>query len=54
MINKVLCRLFGHNRMTTNQKRVCLRCGAREILRKFGKVIAWEVVSEIAATGSRV
>jgi hypothetical protein len=44
MISKVLCWVVGHNQMTTNKKRVCLRCGARATLRRFGLLVAWEEV----------
>ena len=45
----LLCRLFGHDRMTTSARhRVCLRCGQRERLREFGLVVAWEEMSAAA------
>jgi hypothetical protein len=45
MMRKLLCRLFGHDPMRTHARRVCLRCGQQETLRRFGRVLAWEVVT---------
>jgi Prophage protein (DUF1660) len=53
-MKKLLCWLFGHDRMVSNRNRVCQRCGAREILKRFGQVLAWEEVPEIRARSSRV
>jgi hypothetical protein len=45
-MRKLLCRLFGHDPMKAHaQLRVCLRCGQRETLRRFGRVLAWEVLT---------
>lgn len=53
-MRKILCRFFGHDRMTTSaRQRVCLRCGQRETLRDYGNVRGWEEVSETAVRGSR-
>jgi len=46
-MRKLLCWLFDHDRMTTSARhRICLRCGQRETLRHFGRVLAWEEVAE--------
>jgi hypothetical protein len=45
-VRKLLCRLLGHDRMTTSaRQRVCVRCGQRETLRRYGNVLAWEEVT---------
>ena len=50
---KLLCRLFGHDIMTTNLRhRICLRCGQRETLRRYGESLAWEEVTKSALGGS--
>jgi len=42
-MRKLLCRLLGHERMTTStRRRVCQRCGLLETLRQFGSLLAWE------------
>jgi hypothetical protein len=52
-MRKLLCRLFGHeSKETTGRHRVCVRCGQQEILRRFGRVLAWEEVTEVAIAGS--
>jgi hypothetical protein len=46
-MRKILCRLLGHDCMTTSaRRRVCLRCGLREMLRNYGNVLGWEEVGE--------
>jgi hypothetical protein len=51
-MGKILCRLFGHDCMTTSaRRRVCLRCGLRETLRDYGNVRGWEEVSKAAVRG---
>ena len=46
MIRKLLCRILGHDRMTTRTKwRVCQRCGLKETQRHFGSLLAWEEIS---------
>jgi hypothetical protein len=51
-MSRLLCWLLGHDRMTTSpRQRVCLRCGARETLRRYGQVVGWEEVTEAAAAG---
>jgi hypothetical protein len=53
-VQKLLCWLLGHNRMTTStRQRICLRCGTRETLRHYGQIIGWEVVTKAAVRGSR-
>jgi hypothetical protein len=48
-MRQLLCWLLGHDRMTTSaRRRVCLRCGARETLRQFDHVSAWEEVTKAA------
>ena len=48
-MGKLLCRLFGHDRKTIGtRQRVCARCGVREMLRRFGRSMAWEELSETA------
>jgi hypothetical protein len=52
-MKKLLCRLFGHDRMTTRTRhRVCLRCGQKETLRRYGQVLAWEELTDSALGGS--
>jgi len=47
MVRKLLCRLLGHDRLTTGSRhRFCLRCGQREALRRFGSVLAWEELGQ--------
>jgi hypothetical protein len=53
-MSKLLCWLFDHDRMTTSARhRICLRCGMRETLRQFGRVLAWEELTKVAVRGSR-
>ena len=59
-MSKFLCRVLGHDLMVTSARlRVCLRCGARETLRQYGEVLAWEEmavrvpVAKTPAHGSR-
>ena len=53
-MRKLLCRLFGHDRMvTSDRKRVCMRCGVRETLRQFGSISGWEEVTAGAVRSSR-
>ena len=53
-MHRLLCRLFGHDLMTTSARhRICLRCGHRETLRDLGHVLAWEEVAAAAAHGSK-
>ena len=41
-MKKLLCRLLGHDLMTTSaRRRTCLRCGLRETLRQYGSTTAW-------------
>jgi len=48
-MRKFLCRLLGHDRMTTSaRQRICLRCGQRERLCQYGSVLAWEEVASVA------
>ena len=52
-MRKVLCRFFGHDPMETSERqRVCQRCGQRETLRRYGRVLAWEEVTESALGGT--
>ena len=52
-MRKLLCRVFGHDRMETNaRQRVCQRCGQRETRRRIGSVLAWEEVTETALGGT--
>jgi hypothetical protein len=52
-LTKVLCRLFGHDRMKTNSRqRHCLRCGQEEALRRYGGVLAWEEVTDTPLGGA--
>lgn len=47
MVRKLLCRLLGHDRLATGTRhRVCLRCGQRETLRRFGSLLAWEELGQ--------
>jgi hypothetical protein len=42
-VRRLLCRFFGHDRMTTGaRRRVCLRCGLRETLQQYGIVAGWQ------------
>jgi hypothetical protein len=53
-MSKFLCYLSDHDRMTTSARhRICLRCGMRETLRQFGRVLAWEELTKVAVRGSR-
>lgn len=53
-MQKFLCRLFGHDRMTTSaRQRICVRCGTRETLRMFGRVVAWEELTKAAVPASK-
>lgn len=53
-MGKILCWLFGHTvEAAGHGKRVCVRCNQRETLRRFGTVIAWELVTEPAERGSK-
>jgi hypothetical protein len=46
-MRKLLCFLLGHDVMaTTARRRVCLRCGQREALRRYGEVLAWEEMTD--------
>jgi hypothetical protein len=52
-MRKLLCRLFGHKLMAIGtQERVCQRCGQREMLQRFGSVLAWEELDASANGGS--
>ena len=52
-MSKFLCRLLGHDRMTTSaRQRICLRCGTRETLRQFGSTSGWEEAATVAIRGS--
>ena len=45
-MRKLLCWLFGHERMTSGgAHRRCLRCGMHEKRRNFGHVRGWEEVT---------
>jgi hypothetical protein len=53
-MRKLLCRLLGHDCMTTSaRRRVCLRCGQQETLRNYGNVLGWEEVTKAAESGPR-
>jgi hypothetical protein len=42
-MRKLLCWLFGHDRMVTgSRQRRCLRCGLRERRLMIGDIVAWE------------
>lgn len=44
-----MCWIWGHDRMQTGARhRECVRCGQREKLRQFGRVIGWEELSDSA------
>lgn len=44
---KLFCRLLGHDLKETSKRlRSCRRCGQVEALRRYGEVLAWEVVDE--------
>jgi hypothetical protein len=48
----LLCWLLGHERLTMGSRhRVCLRCGARETLRRYGSTIGWEEAARLAPDG---
>lgn len=50
----LLCWLFGHDIMADGPRhRVCIRCHQREMLRRFGTVLAWELQTQPASRGSR-
>ena len=50
---KLLCRVVGHQLKTTNGRhRVCLRCGQKEALRRYGRSLAWEVVTDTELGGT--
>jgi hypothetical protein len=52
-MNKFLCRLLDHDRMTTGTRhRICVRCGTRETLRQFGSTSAWEEDAKVAIRGA--
>ena len=52
-MRKLLCRLLGHDLMTTSaRRRHCLRCGQREMLRRYGQLLAWEEVTDAALGGT--
>jgi hypothetical protein len=54
MRKKLLCRLFGHDRMVTSERqRVCQRCGMRETLRQYGRIAGWEEIAPVAVPGSK-
>jgi hypothetical protein len=45
-MSKLLCWLFGHERMVASPKvRECIRCGLRERRLLIGEIIAWEDVT---------
>jgi hypothetical protein len=47
-MRKLLCWLFGHERMVTSPRvRECIRCGLRERRLLIGEIIAWENVSVV-------
>jgi hypothetical protein len=51
-MRKLLCWLLGHDHMNTSaRQRVCVRCDARETLRNYGDVLAWEAVTKAGARG---
>lgn len=53
-MRNILCRLLGHDRMTTSARsRVCLRCGSRERLRHYGSVSGWEESARVATGGPK-
>jgi hypothetical protein len=53
-MRQFLCWLLGHDRMTTSTRnRICLRCGTRETLRRYGNVLGWEEVTKAVIRGSR-
>ena len=53
-MQKLLCWLLGHDRMTTSaRQRICLRCGTRETLRHYGVILGWEEVAKAAVRGAR-
>jgi len=48
-VKKLLCRIWGHDRMQTAvRQRVCRRCGQREMLRQLGNVPGWEEFTDTA------
>lgn len=50
-MRKLLCWLLGHDRMPTRTRhRICERCGTRETLRNYGRVVGWEEVTEATVT----
>lgn len=52
-MRRLICWLLGHDRMAAGPaKRVCVRCGKREVRRDFGNVIGWEEVGEAPVRGS--
>lgn len=54
-MSKFLCRVLGHDLMVTSaRQRVCVRCGARETLRQYGSVLAWEEVTRVAVAKTAV
>ena len=54
-MSKFLCRVFGHDLMVTSaRQRVCLRCSARETLRQYGEVLAWEELASVPVTKTAI
>ncbi len=54
-MSKFLCRVLGHDLMVTSaRQRVCLRCGARETLRQYGEVLAWEELARVPVTKTAI
>jgi hypothetical protein len=52
---KLMCRVLGHDRMTTSSRsRVCVRCGQRETLRDFGHVTGWQEADAPAIVAKRL
>lgn len=51
-MRRLLCWLLGHEHMNTSARhRVCVRCNARQTLRNYGDVLAWEDVARAVARG---
>jgi hypothetical protein len=48
-LKKLMCWIWGHDRMQTGaRKRVCLRCGQREKLQQYGRILGWEELPDTA------
>ena len=46
-VKRLMCRIWGHDRMQTAvRQRVCRRCGQREMLRQLGSVPGWEELAD--------